>query len=211
MEETKETSGQPSLESSASEQEKKADVVAYETYTRTLGEAKKAKEKVKQHELETAELRARLESLEQEKLEAQGKTVELNDSLKKRVLELEGKLKEKDGRFANRVLGDQIRLAAQKAGAHNPDMGMKAGSERFESLLSSMDENYQFDSTELEQSIKEIQKEHSYLFKSDVPPVNQAPMKAQVTDKPPQKLSSDELRDKLIELEKATGGRTLRG
>lgn len=106
-------------------QEKQSkDSVAYDTYRRTLSEAKKAKAAL-------AEKDAALQKLEQEKLEAEGNKDALIDSLRKQYQDAEKQLKESKDKFAYRSVSEQIKREAVAQGCKKPDVLMQLLSDEF--------------------------------------------------------------------------------
>lgn len=122
MEETNQVSDQQPQVDSVEQVEQKRDAVAYETYRRTLSEAKKAKARA-------AEQEALIAKLQQEKMEAEGNKDALIDSLRKQKAEVESQLKESRDKFAYRSVSEQIKREALAQGCKKPDVLMQLLSE----------------------------------------------------------------------------------
>jgi len=100
MEDNKENaSGKNSDASGNEEKEKENNSVAYDTYSRTLSEAKKEKSKRRELEQELNAMKAREEAEKKAKLEEEGKHKELNAELRKEV----DTEKEKNINMQNRI------------------------------------------------------------------------------------------------------------
>lgn len=91
------------------QQQTQKDMVAYETYRKTLSLAKK-------REAELDAERAEKQKLLEEKMAAEGKKDELIESWKKRYQELEGKTKKVVGSFSYKTLAGAISEVASKEG-----------------------------------------------------------------------------------------------
>lgn len=110
-----------------------------------------------------AELKAKIDAIEAEKMEAQGKLKELNETLKKQLAEKDNQVKSIVKEFGSRTLKTSFTQEASKAGCVDPDALYKLVD------LSSVDvgEDFSFDSEQLKSTITEAQKTRSYLFKKD--------------------------------------------
>lgn len=97
------------------------DSVSYDTYRKTLGEAKKLREQLRSME----DLQTRLKELEQEKLGAEGKKDEVISSLKAELDKTAKEKKQVFQKFAYRSLGEQVRVEAMKQGCVDPTALMK--------------------------------------------------------------------------------------
>ena len=94
--------------------ETKNDSVAYDTHRKLLGEKKTMQAAL-------AEAQARLETLEQDKLSADGKKDELIQKLQKGVSEKEEKLKKVVGAFQYRTVSNKFMEEAKAAGCISPE------------------------------------------------------------------------------------------
>lgn len=119
---------------------------------------------------EHAELKARLDAIEQEKMEAQGKLKELNDNLKKQLSEKDNQVKGLVKEFGSKTLKNSFMQEAAKAGCVDPDALYRLVD------LSSVDisEDFSFDQDQLKSVISETQKARSYLFQKAAAPVKDA-------------------------------------
>lgn len=129
------------------------DVVAYETYRKTLGLAKK-----REQELEAE--RAEKQKLLEEKLAVEGKKDELIESWKKKYEALENKTKKAVGSFSYKVLASAISQEAVKEGCINvndliqlTDLGAV-----------NMDDEFNVDQEQVKEMILRNKKERPYLF-----------------------------------------------
>jgi len=133
---------------------KEKDLVSYETYKRTLNEAKKAKSRLQ-------EMESRLTGLEQEKLQHEGKKDELIDTLRKQLGEKDKQLKTTLGNFALTSVKAQLSQEAMKLGCVDTD-----------ALSALMDLNslevdgdtFQANQEQLKMMLEETRKKRPYLF-----------------------------------------------
>lgn len=149
-------------EDGSAESEKK-DSVAYATYSKLLGEKKKK-------DSEIAEMRAKLDAIEQEKMESQGKFKEQNELLKKQLVDSNNKLKNMFQEFGAKTLKGKFEAEAKNAGCVDSDALYKlvdlSGVE--------INDDFSFDADQLKSVISEAQKSRGYLFKKEVSKVNDA-------------------------------------
>lgn len=131
--------------------------VAYESHQKLLSEKKKMAERL-------AEMESKLKSIDEEKLEAQGKLKELNDNLKKQLSEKDQKLKSVFNEFAQKTVKSKFEAEAVKLGCIKPDALYKlvdmSGVE--------ITDDFGLNEEQLKSMMAEAQKEHSYLFKKEV-------------------------------------------
>lgn len=99
------------------QRESKKDSVAYDTYRRTLSEAKKFKS-------ELAQIRAERDALQEAKLEAEGNKDALIESLRKQAEEARSQLKESKDKFAYRSVSEQISREAISQGCKDANVLM---------------------------------------------------------------------------------------
>jgi regulator of replication initiation timing len=109
------------------------------------------------------EMKAKLEAIEQEKLETQGKFKELNESLKKQLGEKDDKLKSIVKEFGSKTLKSSFAQEAQKAGCLDPEALYKL----VDLSTVNVGDDFSFDSEQLKSTITDAQKNRSYLFKKD--------------------------------------------
>ena len=114
------------------------DQVSHETYVKVLNE-KKNRDK------ENAELKQRLEQIEQEKLESDGKIKEANENLKKLLENAKNEKTQLAKKVSERVLFQQFAREAEKLGCVDVKLAYGAAD------LSSIDvsEDLEFDSKKL--------------------------------------------------------------
>lgn len=119
---------------------------------------------------EHAELKARLDSIEQEKMEAQGKLKELNENLKKQLSEKDNQVKGLVKEFGSKTLKNSFMQEASKAGCVDPDALYRLV------YLSTVDisDDFSFDQDQLKSVITETQKARSYLFQKTAAAVKDA-------------------------------------
>jgi len=164
-EDSKSASGAPVDQASggdgeASQPTEKKDVVAYDTYRKTLSEAKKAKE------LLEAE-RAEKQKLLDEKLASEGKKDELLESYKKKLSEYESKTKKVVGSFSQRVLTAAISQEAAREGCVN--VGDLIALSDMGELVESMDDEFNVDGEKVKELVARAKKERAYLFNKTAP------------------------------------------
>lgn len=99
------------------QRESKKDSVAYDTYRRTLSEAKKFKS-------ELAQIKAERDALQEAKLEAEGNKDALIESLRKQAEEARSQLKESKDKFAYRSVSEQISREAISQGCKDANVLM---------------------------------------------------------------------------------------
>lgn len=137
--------------------------VSYESHQKLLSEKKKMQDRL-------AEFESKFKSIEEEKLEAQGKLKELNDNLKKQLAEKDQKLKSVFNEFAHKTVKSKFETEASKLGCIKPDALYKLVD------LSAVEitDDFGLNDEQFKQVMVEAQKEHSYLFKKDVGGVKDA-------------------------------------
>lgn len=163
------------------------DKVAYETYTKVLGEKKKLQEELKG-------LSSRLEQIENEKLQAEGQWKEVAEKNKKLAEEMKSKNVNLIKSVSERAIKSQFLREAEKLGCLDADLAYKAIS--FEDL--EVTEDFEFDGTKLVSKIQELTKAKPHLFKKDfnLPP-DVTPKGQSVPSKALHELSEQELKQML--------------
>lgn len=191
MEETKETQVESTQEASGTEEKK--DVVAYDSYTKVLGEKKK-----KQQEAET--LRAELEEIKQKQMEERGDLKGIVESYKEKTMNLENQLREERKKFLYNSVTGAIKTEAIKNGCVSPNDFIKTlDREDFETLQS---EEGQIKEDSLFSLIERTKKNKPYFFKkgevkfNDATPSNDMPKSKGLED-----MSKEEIEAKLRELD----------
>lgn len=167
--EVKDASGVPDQASSAQDQENgqavaggNQDTVKYETYKRTLSEAKKARAQM-------TEMAERLQSLEQEKLQAEGKVQDLLESVTKERDDLKSRLAQAHGSFAQGRAMDVIVDEANKMGVASTGLLRKAVSDKIADL--EFDDEYRPNSEQVKMILEDLRKEEPFLFSKAAPSV----------------------------------------
>jgi hypothetical protein len=134
----------------------KKDSVAYDTFSKLLGEKKKLQS-------ELAESNAYKAQLEAEKLEAQGKWKELAENNKKLADDFKSKNLNIIKNVSEKAIRSQFMREAEKLGCIDPETALKVCS--FDDL--DVTEDFEFDNQKLISKIQELTKSKSYLFKKD--------------------------------------------
>ena len=159
--------------------------VKYDTYRRTLSEAKKYKTKVE-------EIQSQLTQLQQEKLSAEGKKDELIENLRKQNSELNGKLTKAVGSFAKSKVYETMLSEAAKLGCQDPDLVLKAYSAELDGI--DFDDSFNPDREQIRATLSKVREERPYLFSKDAPKIGSHQIKS--TDgKKSAKKSIDKLTD----------------
>lgn len=171
-------------------QSTESDVVKYDTYRKTLSEAKRAK-------AERDELLERLTKLEQEKLQAEGNKDQLIDSLRKEKDQLSSKLKTAVGSFARSRIHEALMSEMSKAGCQDPEIVIKAYGSEFDDV--EFDDEFTPSRDQIKAMVEKIKGERSYLFGKQGPRLANHQLKpdgvGEKEVKPLSKLSTDELVD----------------
>jgi hypothetical protein len=129
------------------------DVVAYETYRKTLSLAKK-------REQELDALKESHQKLQDEKLAFEGKKDELLGSREKKIQELEGKLKKVVGAFGHKSLSSVFSQEATKEGCVNvSDLLSLSDLSAIE-----VDEEFNVNGEQVKEVIQRAKKDRPYLF-----------------------------------------------
>ena len=147
--------------------EQKQDKVAYETYRKTLDEAKKAKAKAD-------ELAKTVKAYEDEKLQTQGKSQELIESLRSQVKEKEEKLQNVVGSFAYKAVSSQLREEAAKQGCLDVDLLLKASSDEFSKIEVDAENGFSVNQDDMKRFFETTVSKHPMLFKKSAPKFHDA-------------------------------------
>jgi hypothetical protein len=173
-------SGNPELVSDLPE---KKDSVAYETFSKLLGEKKKLQS-------EMSEMKAIKDQLEADKLQAEGKWKELAENNKKLVDEYKSKNLNIVKNVSEKAIRSQFLREAEKLGCVDAETAMKVCS--FDDL--EVTEDFEFDSQKLIVKIQELTKTKPFLFKKDFKlPKDVQPTNSQPATKSISAMSTDEL------------------
>lgn len=170
-------------------QDNLTDTVAYDTYKRTLGEAKKAKS-------ELSDMRAKLEQYENAKLEAEGKKDEIIEKQRKQIDELFGKLKTTEASFAEMQITSQVADKAKELGCIDTDMLMKIIDGKGLDIV----DGYKVSTQSLEMVLNEIKESKPYLFSKPAPKIHDgAPTTMSKDNDGGSRVTSKMTKDELIE------------
>lgn len=135
------------------------DKVSYETYLRTLDEAKKAKSKL-------SEIQDQLDSLKKRDLESQGKLEELLDMTRQENEKLKGTIRDKVSKVVHRMVEGQVIAKAQSMGCIDPDALSKLTDI---SSIEVNDETMQADDSQISGLLDSLKKDKPYLFNKKAP------------------------------------------
>jgi hypothetical protein len=143
----------------------KKDSVSYDTYKKTLGEAKRLKEQLK----EALVLKDKLAELEQNEQVRLGKHEETITTLRKQLEDAKKGEKAVFQKFAYKSLGEQVKSEALKHGCVDPDALMKLAD------LSDVEidaETFEADKEKLAEIVGGIKSTKPYLFNKSGPNIN---------------------------------------
>jgi len=177
-------SGNPAQVSDVPE---KKGSVAYETFSKLLGEKKKLQS-------EMSEMKAYKDQLEAEKLQAEGKWKELAENNKKLADDFKSKNLNIVKNVSEKAIRSQFMREAEKLGCVDAEIAMKACS--FDDL--EVTEDFEFDNQKLVGKIQELTKTKPYLFKKDFKMVQDInPSNNSISTKSLTDLSENELKELL--------------
>lgn len=162
------------------------DTVKYDTYKRTLNEAKKAKSQL-------SEMQERLQQLELEKASAEGNKDELISKLQSQVDDYKSKYTQAHGAFASGRAMDVIIDEANKMGVASTSLLRRVVGERLGDL--EFDDEYRPNAEQIKMLLDDVRKEEPLLFSKQGPRVADHNLNPQYGDekKPLKQLSKDEL------------------
>ena len=136
---------------------------------------KETAEEAKKHRQNNAELKARLDAIENERLAEQGKHKEMAEKYKARVEHLEKESRESKAKSALRAVESQVKAEATKLGCVDPDALLRLMDT---SELDVDQESFSVEGSSMKSALEKLQKEKSYLFQKsaashrDLPPGN---------------------------------------
>lgn len=139
--------------------------------------------KIKSEREKREELAARLDAIEQEKLESQGKYQDINKSLKERLAQIEKEKNDSINKFRLNAINSSLKQAALEAGCEKPEAVLKL-LEREEKEMITVDENYMVDNQTVSPILERIKNEYPMLFKKSSVPVKDLTPGAIPNDKP---------------------------
>lgn len=170
-----------------SDMPEKKESVAYETFSKLLGEKKKLQS-------EMSEMKAYKDQLEAEKLQAEGKWKELAENNKKLADDFKSKNLNIVKNVSEKAIRSQFMREAEKLGCVDAEIAMKACS--FDDL--EVTEDFEFDNQKLVGKIQELTKSKPYLFKKDFKMVQDInPSNNSISTKSLTDLSENELKELL--------------
>lgn len=131
--------------------------VSYESHNKLLGEKKSIQK-------ERDELKARLDELENERLEKEGDFKKQNETLKAQLKEQKDKFSGFSQKVSEKVVKAQFAREAEKLGCIDADLAFQVCD------ISDLDlsENFEFDPKVLSEKIQGIMKAKPHLFKKEV-------------------------------------------
>jgi hypothetical protein len=120
------------------------------------------------------ELEKRLDAIEQEKLESQGKYQDINKSLKERLAAIEKEKQDAVNKFRFNAIDSSLKQAALEAGCERPDAVLKLLEDQEKAEIQ-VDENYRVDKTTVNPILERMKAEYPMLFKKTSIPVKDFP------------------------------------
>lgn len=158
----------------------KADGVSYDSYKKAVNQYKKSNERL-------AELQAKLESYEQQKLESEGKKDEVIAQLRGKVNDLESKYKQSQANFTWTTVGSQIQEEMSARGIQNPSKAFRFAKAEYGEDLKGMevDENYRVNRDDMQRFVDKFVQENQEFVTRKVP----------VNDLTPSGVSKEESKD----------------
>jgi uncharacterized protein YjbJ (UPF0337 family) len=170
-----------------SEQQTTKDTVAYDTHRKLLGEKKQVQGQLQ-------EAMTRLETLEQEKLSAEGKKDELLTNLQKKLSESNDKLKKVVGAFQYRAVSNKFVEKARAEGCLKPEKLMQLAD--LSQIEVDVDNDFSVSDESVTSIIEGLKKEVPFFFqKNNIKVIDQVPgnIQSQVGPQDLTKKSMDEL------------------
>lgn len=138
----------------------KEDKVSYDTYRKTLSEAKSAKEKTKA-------LEAELEKLRQAELEAKGKDKELAESLRKQLEQEKAEKNKIKQDFAFQIYTKAVKAELSKAGALDEDLLINA----IDINAVGINDDFTFNEDDIKREVANLAAKKPKLFQKKAPSV----------------------------------------
>lgn len=177
--------------------------VSYETYSRTVTEAKRAKK-------ELEEFKSKFTEIEQAKLAETGKKDELLDSLKKENSELKNKFNSAVHSFARSRVQETFMSEAMKLGCIKPEIVSRAYLDELKGI--DFDDEFRPNREQITALLTKVRNEAPELFSKQGPAIGSHQVKvgdqSKPEAKPISKLSNDELLKQFADVfkqEKSTG------
>lgn len=177
--------------------EGKKDTVAYDSYAKLLNEKKSVQSKLSEYE-------ARMQKLEEEKLQAEGNKDELLNKYRGQLDEMSKKLETTSKNYAWNTLTGEIKREAMKHGCINPDKLIRVMDD---STLESIrvGDDFSIDQESLSMAIESAKKDNDFLFRNPSKPFSPGkPSNKPIEEKEEdiKKLSIDELKERYKKLNK---------
>lgn len=161
-------------ESTTEAEKKPNNIDALERKNRELlGKLKSEKEK-------REEFASRLDKIEQERLESQGKYQDINKTLKEKLESAEKEKKSQIDRFRFQVIDQELSRAALESGCKKPEAVLKL-LEREEKEMIQIDDSFKVDRESMAPIIDRVKEEYPMFFEKtsvpakDVPPTREIP------------------------------------
>lgn len=164
-----------------------------EEYAKRL---KETAEENKRYRTQNADMRAKLEAIEQEKLQAQGKFEELAKAANDKAAALEKELKATRANYAFQSVTNQVEAAAARLGC----VDTKALLKLMDLDNLEVDEAYHVDPKSLKDALDQQLKSRAYLFSKEAPKVHDLPPAGKPQEKSVKGLSTNEKLAKLAEV-----------
>lgn len=174
----------------------KEDKVAYDTYRKTLSEAKSAKEKAKA-------LEAELEKFKQADLEAKGKDKELAESLRKQLEQAKAEKDKIKQDFAFQIYTKAVKAELVKAGALDEDLLISA----IDINAVGINDDFTFNEDDIKREVANLATKKPKLFQKKNPGVKDGtPKNVDSKDLNSMDLSKMTLAQKMQRLAEMTAG-----
>lgn len=159
MEETKVPAEQ--VTNPADEVKKPNNIDAIEAKNRELlAEAKKAKERANEYQ-------KKLDAIEQEKLESQGKYSDINKALKAKLSEYEQRLNQTNSSYKNNAISNVVKRKAIELGCEYPDAVLKLV-DKSDLDFVEVDENFNVNEDGASRLVESIKNNYPAMFKQKV-------------------------------------------
>lgn len=138
------------------------DSVAYETYRKTVSEAKRLKEQL-------AEIKAQKDADDQAKLAEQGKYKEMVETLQKDLKLKDGEFKKKEAYFVQSNLKSAVKAYAKELGAIDQATEEIYEVAKAKGLLSALEikDDYSIDGEQVKSALSELSKKSPWFFKKE--------------------------------------------
>jgi hypothetical protein len=163
------------------------DTVSHESFSKVLGEKKKAQEKLN-------ELQSRLDEYEQAKLEAEGKLKEALDNQKKLTEKFKNDNVEIIKKVGGKAAKSQFTREVEKLGCIDAEAAFHLTD--FSDL--EMDADFEYDNKKLVEKIQGLTKSKGYLFKKDFRlPGDVTPSQSGIPSKGLGEMTTDQLKELL--------------